>query len=70
MTVKPKKGITVDDLTNLIDEHDGLFDAIYGTEVEDDLSRVRFDLENLERFGSHVAGSLYSVVVNAANGIA
>ena len=52
MIVKPKKGMTVDDLTNLIDEYDDLSDAVYGTDVEDDLSRVRFDLENLERFGT------------------
>ena len=52
MIVKPKKGMTVDDLTNLIDEYDGLSDAVYGTDVYDDLSRVGFDLENLERFGT------------------
>ena len=53
MTVKPKKDATIECLTNLIDKHYDLSDIVYSSEVEDDLSSsVRFDMENLERFGT------------------
>ena len=49
---KPKNDMTIEDLKNAIDKHDGIHSALYENPADDDISVVNFDTENMERFGT------------------
>ena len=47
-----KPNQTIEDLQNAIKDNGGVYEVAYSEAVSKNLSRVNFDLENLERFGT------------------
>ena len=50
--MKAKANQTIEDLKKTIKDNGGVYEVAYSDSVSRDLSRVNFDLENLERFGT------------------